>query len=473
MRLTSKLTAAVGLAMFLVLATSGFLRARAEVAAYERDITRDHDTMSRVIAEAIEHLTAREGPARARELVEDLNERDPRLEITWLETTPPEPAIRSRIEVIDGERVLVTHAPIVGHEGTPSSLRVIEALTDEDAIVIASYLRAALAALALALVCTLVMLALGTVLVARPLGALGALARRVGAGDLSARADVGGDEIGDLARELNGMTAALAQTQARLDEAQGARVAILEQLRHADRLRVVGEISSEVAHQIGTPLSAVRVRAQLLAQGELAEARVPETGQKIVDDVDRVSAIVRRLLDFARRPTGKRQTLDAAQWADATLDILRPLASKQGVALELSVPPEPIDVTLDAIEMQQAVTNLVMNALQASASGAKIEVTVEVVEGELRIHVQDHGAGIAPDALEHVFEPYFTTKAAGEGTGLGLSVAHGIVREHGGTIALESQLGEGTKVSIHLPRTASPRRADGKASWTAKPRRKE
>ncbi len=471
MRLTSKLTAAVGLAMFVVLSASGFLRARAEVAAYERDITRDHDTMSRVVSEAIEHLAAREGPSRARELVEDLNERDPRLEITWLESTPPDVHTHSRIEVVDGERVLVTHAPIFDRDGTPSSLRVIEPLSDEDALVVASYVRAALAALALALVCTLVMLALGTVLVARPLGALGALARRVGEGDLSARASVGSDEIGVLARELNGMTAALAQTQARLHEAQGARVAILEQLRHADRLRVVGEISSEVAHQIGTPLSAVRVRAQLLAQGEVAQARVEETGQKIVDDVDRVSAIVRRLLDFARRPTGKRQAVDAQRWADETLDILRPLASKQGVDLVLVPPSEPVALTIDAVEMQQALTNLVMNALQASARGGTIEVTVEAASATSSIHVRDHGSGIAPDALGHVFEPYFTTKAAGEGTGLGLSVAHGIVREHGGSIELESELGEGTRVSIHLPRSASPTRADGKASWTARPRR--
>jgi|GEM_PF-1489479 len=473
MRLTSKLTVAVGLAMFFVLATSGFLRARAEVAAYERDITRDHDTMSRVVSEALEHLAAREGRARARELVEDLNERDARLEITWLDSPPPSPRTHSSVEVIAGERFLVTHTPMLDRAGTPSTLRVVEALSDEDALVVASYLRAAVAALALALVCTLVMLALGTVLVARPLGALGALARRVGAGDLSARAEVGSDEIGDLGRELNGMTAALFQTQARLDEAQGARVAILEQLRHADRLRVVGEISSEVAHQIGTPLSAVRVRAQLLAQGEITEPRIPETARKIVDDVDRVSAIVRRLLDFARRPTGKRQSVDAATWADATLDILRPLASKQGVALALSVPADRVEVTIDAIEMQQAVTNLVMNALQSSRSGAKIEVRVEAEPSALSIHVQDHGAGIAPDALGHVFEPYFTTKAVGEGTGLGLSVAHGIVREHGGTIDLESEIGVGTTVSIHLPRTAKASRADGKASWTARPRRPE
>ena len=474
MRLTAKLSAAVGLCIFLVLAGNAFLRAQADVDRFEVDVARDHRVMGRAIAETVEHLGMREGPARARELVETLNHRDALIDIIWLENAVPGPAPTTAVETREGERYLVTLVPV---ETAPrhSTLRLSEALRAEDALIVEAYGRAARTAALLAALSTLVMMVLGAVLIGRPLVALGQLARRVGAGDLEARASLrsarfGGDEIGVLASEMNRMTEALARTQARLDEELAARVGILEQLRHADRLRVVGEISSEVAHQIGTPLAAARARAQLLAQSEVPTDRVTDTANSIVSDVDRVSNIVRRLLDFARRRSGPRTRVDAAQWADATLDILRPLTGKRRVALELRKPEAGVDVVIDELEMQQALTNLVMNALAASPEGSIIEVALAAEPSMLRIDVVDQGTGIAPDALQHVFEPYFTTKQAGEGTGLGLSVAHGIVREHGGTIDLESTLGEGTRVTVRVPREPPTTRSDGKASWTARPR---
>lgn len=473
MRLTAKLSAAVGLCIFLVLVGNAFFRAEDDVVSFEDDVARDHRVMGRALAETLSHLALHEGRERTRALVETLNHRDALIDIVWLEEHVPSDSPSASVETRDGERYLVTSVPV---ETVPrSTLRLSEALRAEDGLIVEAYGRAALTAGLLAVLCTLVMLLLGAVLVGRPLVALGQLARRVGGGDLEARASLraarfGADEIGILASEMNRMAEALSRTQARLDAELATRVGILEQLRHADRLRVVGEISSEVAHQIGTPLSAARARAQLLAQSEVPTERVPDTAKSIVSDVDRVSNTVRRLLDFARRRSGPRTRVDAAQWADATLDILRPLSGKRRIALELRKPEAPVDVVIDALEMQQALTNLVMNALAASAEGSVIEVALAAEPEALRIDVIDQGAGIAPEALQHVFEPYFTTKQAGEGTGLGLSVAHGIVREHGGTIDLESTLGEGTRVTIRVPREPPSVGSDGKASWTARTR---
>lgn len=472
MRLTAKLSAAVGLCIFVVLAVNGYFRARADVGGYEADVERDHRVLGRAISQAVEHVCDRDGVARARELVEDLNARDAHIEISWVdETTARSPAVR--VETEGAERNLVTRIGL--DVGEPATLRLRETLRIEDTLVAEAYARSAAIALLLAIVSTLVMAFLGAALVGRPIDALVELARRVGAGDLAARAHLRRgaaawrDEIAVLATELNGMTEALARTQARLDEELAARIAILEQLRHADRLRVVGEISSEFAHQIGTPLAAVRARAQLLAQGEVSADRIGGTAGAIVEDVDRVSASVRTMLDFSRRRGGQRQRVDAAQWARSTLDILLPLATRKRVALTLHAPSEPIEVQLDPIEMQQALTNLVMNALQASHEGERIDVSLRTDGGALSIEIEDEGTGIAADALPHVFEPYFTTKGPGEGTGLGLSVAHGIVREHGGHIELESTAGEGTRVSVRLPLEPTAPAADGKSSWTARP----
>lgn len=474
MRLTAKLSAAVGLCIFLVLAVNGVLRARADVGRYEADVERDHRVLGRAISQAVEHVSRRDGIARARELVEDFNARDAHIEISWVESaTADSPG--ARVETNGSDRHLVTRFGL--DVGEPATLQLRETLRIEDTLVAEAYARSAAVALLLAFVSTLVMAFLGAALVGRPIDALVELARRVGSGDLTARADLRQgarawrDEIAVLASELNGMTEALARTQARLDEELAARIAILEQLRHADRLRVVGEISSEFAHQIGTPLAAVRARAQLLSQGEVRPDRVGETADAIVRDVDRVSGSVRRMLDFSRRRAGQKRKVDAVEWARSTLDILLPLATRKRVTVRLDAPATPIEIRLDPIEMQQALTNLVMNALSASEEGGRIDVSLRSDETTFQIEVTDRGTGIPADVLPHVFEPYFTTKGPGEGTGLGLSVAHGIVREHGGHIELESTVGEGTRVSVRLPVEPRAPAGDGKSSWTARPLR--
>lgn len=474
MRISTKLSLAVGATTFVCVGASGVLGARTDVELFEADVQRDQRAMGVAIARAIEHVGARDGAERARALVGDLNGREPNVEIRWLEDARP-PDLRaptSEILRLNADPEMTSNFPVELTPGTPSTLRLVETLRGEAEIVRTAYLHAGLTAILAALLSTLVMSLLGAVLVARPLRALGFLARRLGGGDLGARAKLGGsDEIGVLAREMNAMGAQLEDTQAKLDEASAARVTVLEELRHADRLRVLGELASEFAHQIGTPLAAVRTRAQLLALGEVGSGESPKLGQAIVHDVDRVAESVRQMLDFSRRSAGPREDVDVSVWADRVLDVLRPLTARRQLGLELRAPREAIHASIASIEMQQVLTNLIVNGLQASHDGGRVVVEVRRDADTVVIVVTDDGAGIEEAALPHVFEPYFTTKRVGEGTGLGLSVAHGIVREHGGTIEIESAVGVGTSVSVRLPAGPAPRdrgAADGKASWKAR-----
>ena len=252
------------------------------------------------------------------------------------------------------------------------------------------------------------------------------------------------DELGALAEDLH---------------AVGARLAEKERLRHADRLRTIGQLAAGIAHELGTPLSVVRLRAGMIASGDATADEAKDNGRIIVEQVDRVSGLVRQLLDYSRRQGGQATLVDLRPLVAMSLDMLRPLAERAGVSLVWSRPAEPTVVRADAIQLQQVVTNLVMNGVQAMTSGGTVRV--EVGRGargapgvtlwaseEVWLRVEDDGPGIPPEHLPHVFEPFYTTKPVGEGTGLGLAVVQAIVEEHGGRVDVESDPGVGTRFTV-------------------------
>jgi signal transduction histidine kinase len=157
-----------------------------------------------------------------------------------------------------------------------------------------------------------------------------------------------------------------------------------------------------------------------------------------------MTRIIRQLLDFARASRPRKEHVDLAQLAKSTAALLEPLAAKGDVAVRVEGTSAPVAVTADPDHVRQVVTNLLMNAIHAQPDGGEVRVHVGSVRvsppgaaadderDHARIVVEDDGPGIAADAMPHLFEPFFTTKGVGEGTGLGLSVAYGIVHEHGG-----------------------------------------
>jgi signal transduction histidine kinase len=313
-------------------------------------------------------------------------------------------------------------------------------------------------------------LLVGAWVVGRPISALIDQARRVGGGDLRARSlPRQRDELGDLARELNRMLDRLEAAAGEVDLSTRQRFAALEQLRHADRLTTVGRIASSVAHEMGTPLNVVAGRARLIVEDEREAA---EHARIIIDQTQRLTKIIRQLLDSARRRPPQKEQCNLTQLAGDVLPALGTLASKKRLDIRLQSDLADAPIVADPTQVQQALTNLVVNAIQASAEGAAVHVTLRAGRGArpaglaaapgqeaggeyFEVSVQDHGAGMPPDVLARVFEPFFTTKAVGESTGLGLSVAHDIVGEHGGWITAESEPGRGSRFTLCLPRSAA------------------
>jgi signal transduction histidine kinase len=275
------------------------------------------------------------------------------------------------------------------------------------------------------------------------------------------------DDIGELAREIN----------RKLAEESEARLAALEQLRHTDRLATVGHLAAGIAHELGTPLNVTSNRAEMIAERELPRAEVVHSAKVIIEQADRMADIIRQLLDFSRRRGGgRRMDADLREVATSTIDLVSGMATKAGIRIEYDGGAAPVPVFIDKNQMQQALMNIVLNGIQALPNGGRLRVRVESrrmqpppnvsdTGGHYQcICVEDDGPGIPPNHLRQLFEPFFTTKRVGEGTGLGLPVAHGIVAEHGGWIAVESVEGRGSRFSIMLPRATAAVRRRGVAA---------
>jgi signal transduction histidine kinase len=315
-------------------------------------------------------------------------------------------------------------------------------------------------------VCGLIVALIGARLVGKPVSDLIAAARRIGAGDFSASIAVQRkDEFGELARALSSMSTELEAAQRKtLDETE-ARINALEQLRHAERLVTLGQLASVLAHEIGTPLNVVGGHAKLLATGKLVGDSARESAGVIGGQCERMTQIVRGILDYSRRKPPRRMWIPASDLIRQVCDLLRGLAEERRVSLVIE--PDEVDakIFVDPGQLQQAFINLVMNAIQASRAGGQVRVSVSTRvrdavetaadEPYVVLAVSDQGPGILPESQEQIFEPFFTTKTNGEGTGLGLSVARDIVHEHGGFVEVASAPDEGSTFRLYLPQRAN------------------
>jgi signal transduction histidine kinase len=345
----------------------------------------------------------------------------------------------------------------------PGALEVSESLGPEQAYIRSTIANTVVTAVTLDALCALLAMVLGAWIVGKPMSALAAKARRVGQGDFGSPLHLPQrDELAALADEMNAMCDRLVEANDRAAREMRSRIAALEQLRHADRLVTVGKLASGVAHEIGTPLNVVEARAAMIADGTTSAEESVEYARVIVRSTERIARIIRQLLAFARRENAKKARCDLAVLARRTTELLGPLATKRRVSLRVEPGDGPRAVDADAAQIEQVLTNLVMNAIQASEGGV-VEVLVDATritpppdvgapKGEYaRVCVRDEGHGIPAEHLAHVFEPFFTTKDVGQGTGLGLSISYGILREHGGWLTAESEPGKGARFTFFLP----------------------
>jgi two-component system, NtrC family, sensor histidine kinase HydH len=226
-------------------------------------------------------------------------------------------------------------------------------------------------------------------------------------------------------------------------------------LIRAEKLATIGTLAAGVAHEIGTPLGIISGRAEQL----LARAGTDEAMRKgltsIIGQVDKVSATIRQLLDFARvRPVDATAVAPAAA-LEAARALLEHRTRKAHVTIDLDAPAALPDVAADSGQLEQVLVNLFLNAIDACDSGGHVRARAATPNDDgarVWFEVSDDGCGIPDDALGRVLDPFFTTKKRGQGTGLGLTIAADIVKNHGGTIEIESAVGRGTTVRFSLPR---------------------
>ncbi len=481
MKLVRRLVVALLLGMCVIFAVSEYLRERRQSAVLDADMIRDHEDTGRALAAAMTEAFRTGGIEHATALLASAAPRHGVMSFHW---TPLAEVRQGRAAIEAGETVTrsdddrrVTVVPVRLDGNVAGAIIISESLAEEAGVMRRTELEAVATVFALVAVTGILAGVLGGVFVGRPVRQLVEKARRVGEGDFGTPLVLPvADELGLLAGEMNMMCARLDESQKHAAAETQARLATLEQLRHADRLGTVGKLASGIAHELGTPLNVVLGRASLIAQGvngQLTPEEIASGARSIGDAATRMTKIIRQLLEFARPRGPRKMPQDLGSLATRTLALLAPLADKHRVELTLSAPKTPIKASIDGGQIEQALTNLVMNGIQAidQERGGHVRVELGVtrrappaeVGGESRqprdfaqLRVRDDGAGIEAAALPHIFDPFFTTKEVGEGTGLGLSVTYGILREHGGFVTVDSTPGEGTTLTIHLPTDAAP-----------------
>jgi two-component system NtrC family sensor kinase len=296
--------------------------------------------------------------------------------------------------------------------------------------------------------------------VLRPLFRLMEGIRSVGLGQPGARLPVERrDELGRVAEAFNTMAEQLETARVKLVAETERTVDLQQQLRHAETLGVAGKLATGLAHEIGTPLNIISARAEFLMHTLSTDDRRREELAIIIAQIDRISGIIRSLLDMVRPAKPDIQPAALPGAVERLLPLLRHAARRHGVALDAALPGDLPPILVDPNQLQQVLINLIMNAVQAAEPGGKVWLTAaRSGDGDrpgVAVSVRDTGSGIPPEILPRIFEPFFTTKPAGQGTGLGLAICRDIIKEHGGEIRVDSQPGRGTTVTVWLAEAAA------------------
>lgn len=275
------------------------------------------------------------------------------------------------------------------------------------------------------------------------------LSRLPATSDDGSTVDAAASSVRLLAEQLRGRFEEHARVEQDLEAVVRQRS---EQLLQAGKMAAVGQLAAGIAHEVNNPL------AVILAFAQGIERRLPEIAPQlqtpvasIIRETHRCRKIVEELLTFSRINRRGREPLfvDALLWNASAL--LAPCAREQGTQLHFDIAEGMPQVLGDRVQLEQVFINLGINALDAVAQGGTVSFAVRQTPTSVTLSVTDDGPGIPPDVLPRSFEPFFTTKPQGRGTGLGLSLSYEIVRQHQGTLEVETELGRGTTLLVRLP----------------------
>ena len=234
-------------------------------------------------------------------------------------------------------------------------------------------------------------------------------------------------------------------------EAEEEKSTLQHQLIHADRLATIGQLAAGVAHELNEPLGSILGFAQLAKKCPELPSPAEQDIEKIVTASLYAREVIRKLMVFARQMPPKSARVDLTQVVEDALYFLEAQCAKKDIEVVRELAPGIPEITADPAQLKQVLVNLVVNAVQAMPYGGTLTVSTRSSGSTVLLGVKDTGIGMSEETLDKVFLPFFTTKDVDEGTGLGLAVVHGIVTSHGGSIDVESQVGQGARFEICLP----------------------
>jgi signal transduction histidine kinase len=486
-RISVKLSMVLIAGGFLIFGAYGVYELHIERNDLFRSVERETMLLGRSLQAAVENALRDRQLADIEETIKYLERIDPSITILIYDPTgrliravqqsqPPDPSSQNALETAMHLRqaVFAFHPP-----GNAKQAILALPLTDDSDALLGGLLlvrpllemqraqrdlqyHIAVAVLLFVLTTTVLGLIAGAVYITRPLARMAEAMKEVRAGNLmSALPDTRKDEMGAVAAEFNVMVAELRDARRRLEEEAESRRRLQQALQEADKLITIGQMSAGLAHEIGSPLQVLRGRARTLLTRAHDAVEVQRIAEILVAQTDRITRIVEQLLRFTRRRPASLTKSDLRLAINNVLELMQYEAHHRGVSLTFSGTAHLPPMWVDTDEVQQILLNLIANALAATAKGGRVSVSVE--ESQLtprnggcetpavRLMVEDTGYGIAADVRERVFEPFFTTRAAEGGTGLGLAVVRSLVTEHGGMITVESEPGVGSRFCVELP----------------------
>lgn len=230
----------------------------------------------------------------------------------------------------------------------------------------------------------------------------------------------------------------------------------------AGHLASLGELAAGVAHEINNPINSIINYAQLLIDIGQEHGEEIDIPSRILKEGERIASIIRALLSFAREPQEERSPCNIQEILFDALSLAHAQMQKDGIAVSIDFPADLPRITVHTKQIQQVFLNILSNARytlnqkhKESGDAKLLDIKAELIEVEghrfIRTIFHDRGMGISPDIRDRLCDPFFTTKSIGEGTGLGLSVSHGIISDHRGRLSFESVEAEYTKVIVDLP----------------------
>jgi signal transduction histidine kinase len=234
-------------------------------------------------------------------------------------------------------------------------------------------------------------------------------------------------------------------------QAETERSRLEEQLLHADRLATIGQLGAGLAHELNEPLANILGFAQLVTKDETLSGQTRQDIAKIVSATLHAREVITKLLVFARETTSKKVRVNLNVLVEDGLHFLQSRCAKAGIDVALNLSQELAEITADRSQLLQVLTNLVVNSIQAMPHGGRLTIATVNDGDHVQLVVEDTGTGMSDEVMKNIFNPFFTTKDVDEGTGLGLSVVHGIVTSHRGEIDVASVVDQGTIFTVRLP----------------------